>query len=370
MHMSRCYKNNIKLKGSSVGRERRRNITKEPLSNSTPMPPPLRYEDIDREFKRWVDEDLSISYEGERLQTISLFSNQRFSEYMQSWENVDDKRNLLLNFKTVNRENNPKDGSMIGDTRNIPGEHKILLRVVEARDRNNRKYYLKYWMKQPFTVNLTYTVSIAVSKYEVLNRFNEIMNDKFKAIECYIRPNGYFIPMKMTDISDESEYSIDNRQYYAQSYSITVMAYIITEDDLSVEECPDYKLVGFEGLNKSAAVVEDMPVCTDESDYAYVPVVITITIDTCAQSYKFVMDSDFILDEYSTENAQSFRLFINDVEASMENEVRIKEGDEVRVKGLHRFDIFKESKVILRGRNYSEHYRTEDIPPSVETDYE
>ena len=368
--MSRFYKNNIRLKGTAVGKERRRNITKEPLSDSTPLPPPLRYEDIDKEFKRWVDEDLPISYEGERLQTISLFSNQRFSEYMQSWENVDDKRNLLLNFKTVNRENNPKDGSMIGDTRNIPGEHRILLKTVEAMDRNRTKYYLRYWMKQPFTVNLVYTVSVAVSKYELLNRFNEMMNDKFKAIECYIRPNGYFIPMKLTDISDESEYSIDNRQYYAQSYTVTVMAYIITEDDFSVEECPDFKFVGFEGINRSKAVVEDMPVCTDESDYAYVPVVITIIMDTCTNTYKFTMDCDFILDEYSTENARSFRLFINDREADMENEVRIHESDEVRVKGLYRFDTFKESRVILRGRNYSDYYYTGDVPPAVEVEYE
>ena len=68
--------------------------------------------------------------------------------------------------------------------------------------------------------------------YELLNEFNLMMNDKFKSIQCYIRPNDHFIPMILNDISDESEYSIDNRQYYSQTYNITVKAYIITEDDM------------------------------------------------------------------------------------------------------------------------------------------
>ena len=58
--------------------------------------------------------------------------------------------------------------------------------------------------------------------------------------------------MKLNDISDESEYSIDNRQYYSQSYNITVMAYIIKEDDYIVVERPEMKFVGFEGERKTS----------------------------------------------------------------------------------------------------------------------
>ena len=136
--MSRAYKNILRLRPRPYGQERRENLTKEVLKDSTPLPVPVDYKDIDEEFKRWVDEDLSVSFEGEKIPTVALFSNQRFSEYMQTWQNVDKKKNMLLNFKTITRENNPKAGTIVGDTRNIPGERTYLMRRIESRDRAGR----------------------------------------------------------------------------------------------------------------------------------------------------------------------------------------------------------------------------------------
>ena len=138
--MSRVYKNTLKLRNKPYGTELRKNMAKEILKDSTPLPQTLLYKDIDEEFERWVKEDLYMSFEGEALPTISLFSNQRFSEYMQSWENVDDKKNLILNFKAISRENNPKAGTIVGQSRNIPGEHSIVMKSIEAYDKNKRKY--------------------------------------------------------------------------------------------------------------------------------------------------------------------------------------------------------------------------------------
>ena len=69
------------------------------------------------------------------------------------------------------------------------------------------------------------------------------------------------MPMKLNDISDKSEYSIDNRQFYSQSYNITVKAYIITQDSLVVEERPEMKFLGLEGdsVKHSYAEVEELP---------------------------------------------------------------------------------------------------------------
>ena len=212
--MSRNYKNIIKLRRNVVGKERRENLVKEVLQDATPLPQPLEYEDIDKEFERWVSEDLDISFEEQKLPTYLMLSNQRFSEYLQSWQNVDDKKNLILNFKTITRENNPKAGTIVGDTRNIPGDIDFLINRVFSVDRYGNRYYTDYRMKQPMSVDLIYTVSIFTNKYQLLNEFNLMMNEKFKAIDCYIRPNGHFIPMKLTDISDESEYNIDDRRYY------------------------------------------------------------------------------------------------------------------------------------------------------------
>ena len=48
--MSKAYKNRLRLKGSAYGNERRKNIAKEIVKDSTPLPKTLLYKDIDEAF--------------------------------------------------------------------------------------------------------------------------------------------------------------------------------------------------------------------------------------------------------------------------------------------------------------------------------
>lgn len=369
--MSRDYKNVLPLRDNAYGDERRKNLTKEILSDSSPLPNPLEYKDIDEEFRRWADEDLAISYDGERLPTISLFSNQRFSEYMQSWMNVDNKKNLILNFKTITRENNPKGGTIVGNTRNIPGEPTFLMKRVEAYDKANRKYYIDYRVKQPISVDLIYTLSIVTSKYELLNEFNQMINDKFKAIDCYIRPKGHFIPMKINDISDESEYSIDNRQFYSQSYNITVMGYIMPEDSFIVEEHAELKFMGFEGdVDKSYADIEELPCWYfEEVPYAYVPINLSVHFGLCDNSYKFRIDTNFHAKKITLTNVRYFAIFVNDKEVVLDENFEVKDGDEIKIKKLTRFKTVEESVITIEGYDPSRTYKKEEGVDITTTDY-
>jgi len=360
--MSREYKNVLDLRNEAYGPERRRNIAKEMLKDSTPFPNPLEYKDIDEEFRRWVEEDLDISYDGERLPTIALFSNQRFSEYMQSWASVDVKKNILLNFKTITRENNPKGGSILGQTRNIPGDKTFLMQRVERQDDAGRKYYIDYRVKQPFAIDMLYTISIVTNKYELLNEFNQKVNDKFKAIDCYIRPKGHFIPMKLTDISDESEYSIDNRQFYSQSYAVTVMAYIVPEDSFEVKEQPRLAFLGYEGddLRTSYADIEELPCDYDEKcPYGYVPTDITIHFGKCDSSYKFKIDTDFNTKSFELKNVRSFKMYVNDTEVELNDNLKVKKNDEIKIKGLKKTNPYEDSEIKIAGYCPSETYEME-----------
>lgn len=360
--MSRIYKNVLKLRDRAYGTERRANLSKEILKDSTPLPQPLEYKDIDEAFKKWVEDDLAISFEGERIPTISLFSNQRFSEYMQSWANVDDKKNFLLNFKTITRENNPKGGTIVGTTRNIPGEPTFLMKRVEAKGEAGNSYYIDYRVKQPFSVDLIYTVGLVTNKYELLNDFNQIMNEKFKAIDCYIRPNGHFIPMKIDDISDESEYSIDNRQFYSQSYKITVMAYIMPKDSFIVEETPKLAFMGFEGDRgkKTYADIEELPCDLPDSKYAYDRINLTIHFDCCERAYKFTMDTYFQAKEVTLENIRTYSIYVNDEQRTIDENFRVKPGDVIQVKGVIKYNAFKDGEIKIIGFNYTTSHIKDD----------
>ena len=169
---------------------------------------------------------------------MTLYSNQRFSEYMQTWQYTDENNNVLVNFKTITRDNNPSFGKDQGNNYNIPGEPFFLMARQVAHEPSGRLYFIDYKMKQPFTVDFSYKLNIVTNKFELINEFNMMVVDKFKSKQCYLNVNGHHMPMLLESVSDESEYSITDRQFYNQSYSITLQAYIIKPEDMRVEETP------------------------------------------------------------------------------------------------------------------------------------
>lgn len=354
--MARTYKNVLK-RPRSCGKARRLELVKEVLKDSTPFPEPVGYEDIDREFVRWADKDIPVSFDGNNVATLAFFSNQRFTEYMQSWQETDDKRNINPNFKYVTRESNPKVGTMNGGTMNIPGERTYLMKRVEAVDEAGKVYYIDYRVKQPFAVDLTYTLGIVTNKYELLNEVNEAVMNHFKSIDCYIRPKGHFMAMKLVDVSDESKYDIDDRRYYSQSYTITVMAYIMRRDGFVVEERPKLALRGFSDDGMSYAEIEEVP-CSwfEPSPYRYPEVALNVHIDACSRSYTLNIDSDMKVLNVNVENARSYRLYVNDVyipEESIEGTL-FRKGDEIKVSHVLRYNQAMATDVKFTGYDPSE----------------
>ena len=234
----------LRLRNHAFGTERRRNMSKLILENQTYFPLPVDYEDIDKTFFDWVDKKIEISYNGKKLPTYKLFSNQKISEYSQTWSNLDETGNIIMNFKTITRENNPQHGESQGGNYNVPGNRDYPMFYVPVLQENGEEAYDLYSMKQPLSVNFLYTVSIICNKYEILNKFNETMHYEFNALECYISPNGHPMPMVIENITDESEYNIDDRKYYAQSYQIKLMAYIIRKEDFKVTKVPSRFKIG------------------------------------------------------------------------------------------------------------------------------
>ena len=341
--MSKNYKNILPLKDKSFGVERRQNLTKEELSNSSPLPNTITYEDIDKEFKKWVEEEIIIISDGERIPTYSLFSNQRFSEYLQTWEHVDEKKNPILNFKTITRESNPQQGTINGESKNIPGERTYLMKRVEARDKNDRKYYIEYRMKQPLAVDFLYTVSIMTNNYRLINEFNRIIQDKFKSITSYIRVNGHYVSMNLENISDESNYNIDDKQFYSQSCNILIKSYIITEDDFIVKEVPSFKLMSFEGeeRKKSYVEIEELPCQEPQNPYYYKLLELIISLSSCDEKIKFNIDTNFTVQKIEIENCRSFNFRINDNLIELEEGILIPENAEVKISKVRRFNLEK-----------------------------
>ena len=331
--------NRINLRKKAYGVERRRNMCKIILEHAPNFPLGVSYKDIDNEFRKWVEDDLYISYDGKKIPTLKLFANQRLNEYSQSWKHLDEFGNLLMNFKTITRENNPQKGSNQGESYNIPGNRDYPMFIVPVLQENGTEAYDMYSMKQPFSIDMIYKVAIITNKYELINEMNELVNYKFKSINCYIAPNNHYMPMTLENISDESEYSIDDIKYYSQTYEIKIKAYIIREEDFKVTHIPSIIKVRTFGEKKKPKVkIEEETYYNDkcglrwENDPFYnKKLTIFVNFLKCNNEVQFEIDTDMVIRQIEMDNISELTLWINEEKQDFDEEIKIFNGDLIKI---------------------------------------
>ena len=412
------FMDKLRLRHHAHGTERRRNMSKLILENGTPFPKSIEYSDIDEAMYKWVDEKIRIVYDGKRLPTYKLYSTQRLSEYLQTWDKQDDTGNPIINFKTVTRDLNPQKGENQGNYFNIPGHKDFAMFYVPVLQENGTEAYDKYTMKQPFSVNFIYSIAIISNKMEIINEMNELMHYEFSAIDCYISPNGHPMSMTLEDVSDESEYTINDRKYYSQTYKVKVRGYIIRKEDYKVERIPsrlimsshdsdatgivnrrgknkrpEERVVFMEGFKDSEEyaqikidtlndkdVCEPIPIeekdrpseiaelvesndacCVKENEYYYKIMKVMMKFDDCTTEITFTIDKDMVLESIETENVYDFKLFINGELMNLDNDIKFLQDDEITIK-ISRDDLYKESEMVLVGYDPNTVFDKNDIP--------
>lgn len=364
--------NYIELKEAVEGKERVIDIMKMPLNGSTLIPNTVTYKDIDSAVKEWLTETIKmVGDDGRAFPTMTLFSNQRFSEYAQSWRYTDENNNLLLNFKTITRENNPQYGSIQNKNYNIPGEVFFTFTKNIVMDDNGTESFRVVKMRQPLSVDIIYKVSIFTNKYESLNEFNTRVNRIFSARQAYISPNGYYMPMTLEGINDESEYKIDDRQFYSQSINIKVLGFLLSEDDFRIEEAPikfSTNIDGFKKKNKKPeAEIEE---CDSENPFYYKPIILTLTYPVCkTNKCDFTIDTDFVCTDIELKDnlTNTFKILVNGEEMDKTLPFSFKENDEISVIIKKRL-LDKNSVLILKGYDPNEIYDEKLDNPEIEKD--
>lgn len=332
------------------------------LEKAPIFPKPLEYDDIDKAIFDFVDTLIPIVVDGKLIPTYTLYSNQRFSEYTQMWEHSDENGNLYLNFKTVNREKNPSFGANQGGLWNIPGQRKYTLLQRQVLDDNNTESYEIYTMKQPYAVDLKYTIGFITTTVDNLNKFNQKLNKLFSARQFYIRPNGHYVPMTLDEISDETSYSISDRKFYVQTATVKLMAYIIEPEDFEVKKYPKRNNIILEGDNYK----KNSP-CVEVEEMENRTMNIDITFKPYHSKVSFVFDTEMTVNRVVTENARSVRIMINDTLYYIDKTFKIHNNDNIEIKIIP-VDYEKESKVYLLGINENEVYNKEIVSEKVYED--
>ena len=176
-------------------------------------------------------------------------------------------------------------------------------------------------MRQPLCVDLNYKISIITNSYKLINNFNILVNKAFAGRQVYIFPQNHPMPMVIENISDESEYNINDRQFFVQNFKIKLMGYIITEDDFLVEEVPLKYRINFQGgMGKHKASAEIIEGDVDNGEYYNKPINVIMNYPLSTDICKFTIDTNFNITSLKKENIKSIEYFnINDDNAKMIN---------------------------------------------------
>lgn len=227
------FKNNINIQPSKVGPERRQEILDDISDKGTFLPRGVSEEDMDETFVDYVNNELTISLDDKKVPVLFL-TIQRWSEFTKTWSFSDQYKDIQFPFITIVRKPDIQVGQNQAGNYNIPGRKTYTYMKVPTWD-GNRVGVDLYKVPQPTAVDINYTVRIFTNRMRDLNKFNSIIHKAFQSRQSYINVKGHPMPVILESISDESNIDdFENKRFYVQSFEMTLMGYILDEDDFEV----------------------------------------------------------------------------------------------------------------------------------------
>lgn len=234
MIFGKKIKKNIPLEPQSILLERRRQLLEKINQDGTYLPKSVLHADLDRGFLDFTKDQLKTTVAGKTIPMIDiLITTQNWAQFTETWNIHDLDDNVSLPFITVIRQPEVKFGTNPALMYNIPNRRQYFYASVPTWD-GNRKGIDVYTIPQPIPVDITYQVKIVCNRMRELNEFNKIVLEKFASRQSYQIIKGHYIPIVMNDISDESVKEVEKRKYYIQTYSFTLLGFLIDENDFEI----------------------------------------------------------------------------------------------------------------------------------------
>jgi len=233
MSVPKNFRKTVRIHPSKIGEEERKQYLDDINYKGTFLPKSVSYEDIDQGFIDFLDKDLDLNINGEKVPVIFL-SMQRWAEFSKTWELSDEYRDISVPFITIVRKPNPQEGTIHNSLWNIPGVPVFSYIKVPTWD-GNRKGVDIYKIPQPIAVDLNYEVRFFTNKMREINKMNNLMLKKFSARQHYLSPNGHYMPLHMENVVDESTNAeFQKRRFYVQLYELLLRGYTQDENDYKI----------------------------------------------------------------------------------------------------------------------------------------
>lgn len=203
--------------------------------DGTYLPQSVLHADLDLGMLEFVKNELKTTVSGKDINVINkIITNQRWSQFTETWNFKDPDFNVQLPFITVVRSPEVKYGTNPSLQYTIPVRKQFYYATVPTWN-GNQKGFDVYTIPQPVPVDINYQVKIICNRMRELNTFNKNVLQTFSSRQAYTFIKGQYVPIIMNNLTDESVMDIDKRQFYMQSYDFTMLGYLIDEEEFEVK---------------------------------------------------------------------------------------------------------------------------------------
>ena len=291
--------------------------------DGTYLPKSVLHADLDRGMLDFVKNDLEVITAGKVVPMVDIIiTTQNWSQYVETSQFVDLDNNPSPPFITVVRSPEVKFGTNPALLYTIPNRKQFYYASVPTWNGNEQGMDI-YTIPQPVPVDINYSVKIICNRMRELNELNKVVMQKFSSRQAYTFIKGQYVPIIMSNVSDESQMSLESRKYYVQSYDFTMLGYLIDEDEFEVKpaiarvsQIMEIDTSSFKQRRKKS------PSNPDEflSNYLYVvgnnilSDVVSYTANLTWLNSKNIDSYDvYINDDYFGTNVQQIQITTNDV---------------------------------------------------------
>lgn len=203
--------------------------------DGTYLPKSVLHADLDRGMLDFVKNDLEVITAGKVVPMVDIIiTTQNWSQYVETSQFVDLDNNPSPPFITVVRSPEVKFGTNPALLYTIPNRKQFYYASVPTWNGNEQGMDI-YTIPQPVPVDINYSVKIICNRMRELNELNKVVMQKFSSRQAYTFIKGQYVPIIMSNVSDESQMSLESRKYYVQSYDFTMLGYLIDEDEFEVK---------------------------------------------------------------------------------------------------------------------------------------
>lgn len=228
-------KKTLPLTYPPIGYERREQLLEDINKDGTYLPKSILHEDLDRGFLDFVKDDLKTVVGGKIVKVVDiLMTTQNWAQFTQTWDFNNIDKNVQPPIITTVRTPEVKYGTLPSLRYNIPNRKQYYYAAVPTWD-GQRKGMDIYTIPQPVPVDIKYSVKIICNRMRELNKFNQIVIEKFASRQAYTQIKGHYIPITLDEISDESVMDVEKRRYYIQSYAFTLQGFLSDEEEYEVK---------------------------------------------------------------------------------------------------------------------------------------